>query len=224
VKLRAILTDLEGTTTALAFVKETLFPYASEHLADFVARHPQSSAVLEACAAARQGSPESAPVETLRAWIRADRKIGVLKTLQGRIWREGYMQGALRGHLWPDAVVGLQRMAASGLRLAVFSSGSVEAQQLLFRHSVAGDLSGLIEAWFDTSTGPKQAASSYASIAASLGIAPQAILFLSDSPPELDAARDAGLRTCCIERGEAGDPPPHDHPRAADFTPLPLDK
>ena len=215
--LRAVVTDLEGTTTSLAFVRDTLFPYASQALAAFVADHPQAPEVQAAIAVARAAVPTQRPADTLLGWIAQDRKIGELKALQGLIWRRGYQEGALRGHLWPDAVEGLQALARRGVRLAVFSSGSVEAQQLLFRHSVAGDLSGLIEAWFDTGTGPKRDAASYQRIAAALALPCSEVLFLSDVPAELDAARAAGMRTCCLERGEDGDPPPHTHRSARDF-------
>lgn len=222
-KLRAVLTDLEGTTTALAFVRDTLFPYARGRLPDFLAQHADDPTVQAARAAALDEAPDQPPLATLQAWIDQDRKHTALKALQGLIWRSGYQDGALRGHFWPDAVDGLRALAARGLTLAVFSSGSVEAQQLLFRHSVAGDLSGLISAWFDTRCGAKRDPDAYRHIAGILAVPPEAILFLSDVPAELDAARVAGLRTCCLERGEAGDPPPHDHARAVDFRSLPLD-
>jgi enolase-phosphatase E1 len=223
VTLRAVLTDIEGTTTALAFVRNTLFPYARARIGSFVAAHGDLPEVAAALAAARQADPGRDALGTLLSWSDADRKIGELKALQGRIWRQGYADGELRGHLWPDAVTGLQRLSSRGLRLAVFSSGSVEAQQLLFRHSIAGDLSALFAGWFDTRIGAKQEPAAYRAIAAELGEAPGSILFLSDVPAELDAALAAGLRTCCLERGEEGPPPAHRHPRATSFDTLPIE-
>lgn len=188
--MHAILTDIEGTTSSIAFVAETLFPYARKHLRAYLAAHPE---------AAQGVSPE-----TYEAWIDADRKEPQLKALQGRIWRAGYESGALQGHVYPDAVAALQRWHAAGLRLFVYSSGSVEAQQLLFGHSVAGDLRPLFEGWFDLAIGSKLETASYTAIAAEIGLAPADILFLSDNPREIAAAADAGMAARLIDR-TAGD-------------------
>lgn len=220
--LKLVLTDLEGTTTALSFVRDTLYPYARAHLADYLRAHPDAPEVRAACAAALAEAPGTAPLLTLSQWMEEDRKHTALKALQGSIWDLGYADGTLQGHLWEDAVEGLQGIAKRGLRIAVFSSGSVAAQQRLFRHSTAGDLSGLICAWFDTHVGAKRDVDAYRRIAQSLGVDANEVLFLSDVTAELDAAADAGMRTCCIERGEAGYPAPHRHPRARDFSELEL--
>lgn len=216
--LQAILTDIEGTTSSLAFVRESLFPYARSRMPAWLAAFPGQPEVLAACAAALEQAPAADPAGTLQQWIDQDRKHPALKALQGRIWRDGYAQGELKGHLWPDAARGLKQWAASGLRLAVFSSGSTEAQQLLFRHSIEGDLTALFCGWFDTRSGGKREAAAYRTIAGALGLPAADILFLSDVVEELDAARLAGLRTCCIERGEDGWPAPHRHARAVDFS------
>ena len=194
--IRAILTDIEGTTSSITFVTETLFPYARARMADYVAAHPET--VVDV--------PGDDPVATLLGWIDIDAKETPLKTLQGLIWAEGYADGTLRGHVYPDAVAGLRRWHAVGLALYVFSSGSIAAQKLIFGHSVAGDLTPLFSGYFDTMTGPKRAAASYAKIADTIGLSVGNILFLSDTPVEIAAARDAGMAALLIDRdGNAGD-------------------
>ena len=116
------------------------------------------------------------------------------------IWAEGYAAGDLRGHVYPDAVAGLQRWHAAGLALYVFSSGSVAAQELIFGHSVAGDLTPLFSGYFDTTTGPKREADSYMKIAEAIGMAASEIVFLSDTSAEVSAARAAGMQALLIDR------------------------
>lgn len=216
----AILTDIEGTTSSIAFVKEVLFPYAREHLKAFVAAHRDEPAVAAQLAAVRAeaGAHLSDPqvVEVLRRWIDADRKATPLKALQGMVWRAGFEAGDYVGHMYPDAVARLRAWRAAGIPLYVYSSGSVEAQRLYFAHSDHGDLSGLFAGHFDTTTGPKQEPASYRAIAAAIDRPAGAILFLSDVAAELDAAAAAGLATTWLVR--AGDPPLHPgHPVARDF-------
>jgi enolase-phosphatase E1 len=159
--IRAILTDIEGTTSSIAFVAQTLFPYAKSALPAYVAAHAEALApLLDEVRAAEPGDP----VTTLLRWIDEDRKATPLKTLQGLIWAEGYAGGAFKGHVYPDAAEALRRWRGTGLRLYVYSSGSVEAQKLIFRHSDQGDLEPLFSGWFDTRTGPKREAASYARI------------------------------------------------------------
>ena len=200
---RAILTDIEGTTSSIAFVAETLFPYARERLPAFVAAHPGETApILAEVAAMEPGDP----VATLTRWIDEDRKATSLKTLQGMIWADGYREGAFTGHIYPDAAAALRRWHAAGIALNVFSSGSVAAQKLLFGHSDAGDLTPLFSGYFDTTTGPKREAASYRAIADAIGLAANEILFLSDTPQEIAAAREAGLSALLIDRdGGTGD-------------------
>ena len=200
---RAILTDIEGTTSSIAFVAETLFPYARERLPAFVAAHPDEAApILAEVAAMEPGDP----VATLLRWIDEDRKATPLKTLQGMIWADGYREHAFTGHIYPDAVAALRRWHAAGIALYVFSSGSVAAQKLLFGHSDAGDLAPLFSGYFDTTTGPKREAASYQAIADAIGLATDEILFLSDTPQEIAAAREAGLSALLIDRdGEPAD-------------------
>ena len=201
--MNAILTDIEGTTSSIAFVAEVLFPYARARLADYVAAHPaETAAILAEVTAIEPGDP----VATLLRWIDADRKVTPLKALQGMIWADGYASGAFRGHVYPDAVAGLRRWHTAGMKLYVFSSGSVAAQKQLFGHSEAGDLTPLFSGYFDTVTGPKRDAASYATIAAAIGKVPAEVLFLSDTPEEVAAARGAGMAARLIDRtGGAGD-------------------
>ncbi|MCX7931843.1 MAG: acireductone synthase [Rhodovarius sp.] len=214
---RLVLTDIEGTTTSIAFVQETLFPFAAEAMEGFLAAHgsePEVARLLEEVAALAPGRP---PLATLQAWMAEDAKVTPLKTLQGMIWRAGYAEGRLKGHLWPDVAPCLAAWHAAGIGLAVFSSGSEEAQRLLFGHSIAGDLRPLFRAFFDTRMGPKREAASYARIAAALAEPPEGILFLSDVAAELDAARQAGMATCQLVRPQDGTRPAGTHPVAEDF-------
>jgi enolase-phosphatase E1 len=215
--IRAILTDIEGTTTPIAFVKDSLFPYARERMADFLQDHAEDPVVRGLLAEVAALRPGEAPLSVLLGWMDEDLKIGPLKILQGLIWDAGYRAGALRGELYPDVAPALRRWHADGITLAVYSSGSVAAQKLLFGCSNAGDLTPLLGGFFDVSVGPKRAAASYTSIAAQLGRAAGEILFLSDVAEELDAAAAAGLRTCQLLRAADGTVPSFRHAPAADF-------
>ncbi|MGB0721711.1 MAG: acireductone synthase [Gammaproteobacteria bacterium] len=205
-----ILTDIEGTTTSVSFVYDVLFPYAREHMADFVAGNgdrPEVRAQLEAVAA-EVGRPlsDGEAVDALLQWIDEDRKATPLKALQGLIWQAGYADGDYTGHIYADAFRELSRWRDQGLRLAVYSSGSVRAQQLLFGHSDFGDMTALFDAYFDTRVGQKREVASYTAIAGQLDVSPGRVLFLSDIEAELDAARDAGMGTCWLVRGSEPDP------------------
>jgi len=136
----------------------------------------------------------------LLGWMDADAKQTPLKALQGLLWREGYESGALHGAMYPDVAPCLRRWHAAGLRLFIYSSGSTEAQRLIFGHSTAGDLTGLLSGYFDTRVGAKREAQSYRTIAQSIGMPPGAVLFLSDVEAELDAAGSAGFATCQLVR------------------------
>jgi enolase-phosphatase E1 len=223
---RAILTDIEGTTSSIAFVKEVLFPYARRALPGFVAAHggePEVRRWLDAVAEETGAAGDDAVIATLQGWIDQDRKHTALKALQGMIWRDGYRQGAYIAHVYDDAAAKLRAWHAAGHPLHIYSSGSVAAQQLFFGHSTAGDLTPLFSGWFDTETGAKREAASYRRIAGAIGRAPADILFLSDVVDELDAAREAGLATVLVDR-RADYPQPrtgiatHGHPRADSFT------
>lgn len=195
---KAILLDIEGTTSSISFVADELFPYAREHLAAFVESNAELSAPILA------EVPGDDPVATLIRWIDEDRKETPLKTLQGLIWARGYADGTLRGHVYPDTPEALRRFADRGVPAYIYSSGSIAAQKLIFGHSIAGDLTPLLSGYFDTTTGPKRETESYARIAAAIGVASGEILFVSDVQAEVDAAREAGLGALLIDR--AGGP------------------
>lgn len=199
-----ILTDIEGTTSSISFVKDVLFPYARRALPAFVQAHGQDPGVrqwLDAVATELGGAcQDDMVVEALQGWIDADRKHTALKALQGMIWADGYRNADFTAHIYPDAARMLRQWREAGHRMAVYSSGSVPAQKLFFGHSDAGDLTGLFDGWFDTEVGHKREADSYRRIARALDRAPGEILFLSDVVEELDAAREAGLRTVLLDR------------------------
>ena len=220
-----ILTDIEGTTSSISFVKDVLFPYARRALPGFVAargQEPEVRAWLDAVGEETGAADDAAIVATLQAWIDADRKHTALKALQGMIWADGYRDADFTAHIYPDAAEALQRWHAAGERMAVYSSGSVPAQKLFFGHSDTGDLTGLFSAWFDTEIGGKREAASYTRIAEALQVAPAELLFLSDVVAELDAAREAGLGTVLVDRLDDY-PVPRDataangHPRVTRF-------
>lgn len=222
--VQAIVTDIEGTTSSLSFVHEVLFPYAARHLAGFVRAHgqePQVRRLLDGARVLAGGSQDDEQlVATLRRWMEEDRKVGPLKSLQGLLWEEGYRQGAFQGHVYEDAARRLREWNARGLRLYVYSSGSVHAQMLLFRHTSQGDLTPLFRGYFDTGMGGKKEADSYAGIVRELGLSASSVLFLSDVRAELDAAALSGLRTACLLRGEGPPVDPGPHPSARTFDDL----
>lgn len=205
--VKALLTDIEGTTSSIAFVFEVLFPYAKRHLPNYVrscAEQDSQSPLLQAVRAEAQ-EPE-ADVERIIAillqWIENDVKATSLKTLQGLVWQQGYASGEIQGHVYPDAVAALQAWHAQGYQLYVYSSGSVQAQKLIFGYSVAGDLTPLFSGYFDTTSGHKREPDSYARISQAIGMPAEQILFLSDVVEELDAAQTSGMRTCGLARAQ----------------------
>jgi len=203
--VRAVLTDIEGTTSAITFVKEVLFPYAREHLPRFIETHRKDPEVYRWLdATAREAGIEDPNsrhvVETLQRWIDEDRKAPPLKALQGMIWKAGYEAGDYRAHVYPEVPARLREWKARGVRLYVYSSGSVQAQKLFFGYCEAGDLTPLFDGWFDTEIGGKRERGSYLRIAESIDLPAPAILFLSDVVEELDAARDTGMQTIQVCR------------------------
>jgi len=201
-----ILTDIEGTTSSISFVKNVLFPYARQALPAFVATHGQQPEVrrwLDAVAVEIGGAcQDSLIVETLQGWIDQDRKHTALKALQGMIWEAGYRNGDYKAHFYPEVAAALRGWHAQGKPLYVYSSGSVPSQKLFFGFSEAGDLTSLVSGWFDTEIGGKREADSYRNIVKAIGVSAGEILFLSDVVEELDAARDAGLQTRLLDRRE----------------------
>jgi enolase-phosphatase E1 len=224
--VRALLLDVEGTTTDIAYVHHVLFRIARAELPRFVQEHARDEEHAGTIAAVREAVAGSGRdpaqvsldevVAQLVAWIDADAKVTALKALQGAVWREAYAKGTLRSHVYEDVEPALRRLRAAGVPVHVFSSGSVEAQRLLFAHTVAGDLTGYLAGYFDTTTGPKREAASYTRIAAAIGVPPGEVLFVSDVIAELDAARAAGMETLWMVRPGTVEAATH-HPRAADF-------
>lgn len=209
--IRGVLVDVEGTTTAIHFVYDVLFPFAEKRLDEACARQGEDEAVAAAVAQLRQEYLEETLTATAlpafgngapyaRHLMAEDRKSTGLKALQGLIWEEGYREGKLHAHVFPDVPPALRSWWEAGVRLRVFSSGSVLAQKLLFRHTEHGDLTLCFEGYHDTTTGPKREPRSYREIARSYGLPSSAILFLSDVREELDAAREAGMVTGLVRR------------------------
>jgi len=193
-----VLLDIEGTTTDISFVHDVLFPLSRRALPEYVAEHWNDDEVLRA-REATGANDLSGLVDALTAWIDADRKEPTLKAIQGKIWRGAFESGQVKSHVYPDVPVAFQRWQARGIRIAIFSSGSIEAQELLFRHSEHGDLTGYLGGYFDpTTAGPKREVGAYAAIVRALGTREAA--FLSDVGAELDAARAAGLSTWQVAR------------------------
>lgn len=224
---RAILTDIEGTTSSISFVKDVLFPYAREHLRAYVENHANDPEVGHWLSeAAREAELDEADTEsiitTLIHWIDIDRKATPLKALQGMIWKDGYTSGAYRAHMYPEVADCLRAWHQQGIRLYVYSSGSVPAQKLLFGYSEAGDLSDLFSGWFDTRVGHKRETASYRAIAETIGLPANDILFLSDIIEELDAAAEAGMRTTQLCRPPTACRAGGRHPCVADFEAIAL--
>jgi len=208
-----ILLDVEGTTSSIAFVHETLFGFARDHMPEFLAGHGEEPRVAElvACIVAeadRLAVESDGPGDAAAAaaeLMASDAKFGPLKELQGMVWRQGFESGELVAHLFDDVPPALARWRDAGLDVRIFSSGSVEAQRLFFAHTAVGDLSGLLRGHYDTTTGAKRDPESYRRIAADYGCEPRKILFVSDVVDELDAARAAGMATALAVR--PGNPP-----------------
>jgi enolase-phosphatase E1 len=206
ISTRAILLDIEGTTTPISFVHDVLFSYARSHARDYLTKH--SNEVAEDLALLRQehaqdvSKGEQPPIdneESVAAYVNwlidRDRKSTGLKSLQGKIWRQGYLEGTLKAQVFDDVAPAFELWHEAGLRISIFSSGSVLAQQLLFAHTDAGDLTKFISDYFDTNIGAKGDPESYRRIAQALNLPPTEILFISDVTAELVGAREAGMKT-----------------------------
>jgi 2,3-diketo-5-methylthio-1-phosphopentane phosphatase len=223
----AILLDIEGATTPIQFVHQVLFPYAATSAAEFLAAHVQEPEVQRACdAILKDATPselalsgQEAVLAVVRRQMAADVKATGLKLLQGLIWRYGYESGTLRGQIFDDVPVCLRRWHEAGRAVAIYSSGSKLAQQLLFRYSTAGDLTPYLSGYYDTTVGPKRESSSYIRIAQDWGKQPASILFCSDIPEECTAATAAGLQALVVMRpGNSPLPPNIPFPIHADLT------
>lgn len=201
----AVLLDIEGTIAPIAFVYDVLFPYARRELPTFLAEHWYEPAV----AAGRAQVAKDAGVADftrgeltphLHDLMDRDVKATGLKALQGLVWERGYASGALRSEVFDDVPPALRRWRSAGTDVAIYSSGSVAAQRVFLAHTQFGDLTPHIGAYFDTTTGPKRDAPSYAEIARQLERRPAEITFHSDAPAELAAARDAGMAAVLVVR------------------------
>lgn len=202
---KIILTDIEGTTSSISFVKEVLFPYARRELPNFIREHAGDPKVRHWLDQVQLelGSEffnDEHLIETLLDWIDSDRKHTALKALQGMIWVAGYRDGDYAAHIYQDAAEVLKQWHEDGHRIYVYSSGSVPSQKLFFSHTAEGNMTAVFSGYFDTETGGKREAESYRRIAAAMDEKPADIIFLSDIVEELDAAREAGMHTVLLDR------------------------
>jgi enolase-phosphatase E1 len=226
-KVKAILTDIEGTTSSITFGRDVLFPYAAQHLPMFVRANAHDPAVMAQLHAVAQeiGAAKDdyeAIIAALLQWIAEDRKATPLKALQGMLWEHGYKNQAYSAHVYEDAFQQLSAWHAAGIPLYVYSSGSIQAQKLFFGYSEFGDMTPLFADYFDTTSGAKQNAAAYQRIAEAIHLSSENILFLSDIAAELDAAKAAGMQTCWLVRpqdttADAAAIAASEHPVAYDF-------
>jgi enolase-phosphatase E1 len=219
--IKAIVTDIEGTTSSLSFVKDVLFPYARAQMGEFIQQHADEPAIAALIEDVRREAGEDLSLEgviqTLEQWIDADKKITPLKALQGLLWETGYQQGDFKGHIYSDAKQQLEQWHQQGIKLYVYSSGSVHAQKLLFGYTEYGDLNYLFNGYFDTRIGAKIEPESYRHIAEAIKLPANEILFLSDVKPELDAAKVADMQTTWLVRDSDLDPQAP-HSQVKDFS------
>ncbi|OEY67828.1 acireductone synthase [Marinobacter sp. X15-166B] len=220
--IRVVVTDIEGTTSSIEFVHKVLFPYADEHMAEFVrSSHEDSPEVREQLDQVARASGVAREdldglISVLKEWIQQDRKETSLKALQGMLWQQGYQHGHFKGHVYEDAAAYLHRWHDRGLRLYVYSSGSVQAQKLIFGFSDAGDLTPCFSGYFDTRVGAKRDPEAYQNILNELGVEPKTVLFLSDVEAELEAAEAVGMKTAWLVRGAQA--PSSERPQYRDFS------
>jgi len=231
------LFDIEGTTTPISFVHETLFPYSKDKIADFILNERlEPNTIKELIEENRQDIAEgffSAPIlgndhivnlqvltSYLQYLIRVDRKSKPLKEIQGRIWKIGYEKGELQSILFPDVADFFSRLNDRKIKIAIYSSGSVEAQKNIFKHSNFGDLTKYISFYFDTNVGKKRESESYVEIACQLGSNPNRILFFTDIKGEADACTLAGSSVYIMNRPGNERQPAHTYPTLKDFTHL----
>jgi enolase-phosphatase E1 len=237
-RVRAVVLDIEGTTTPIAFVYDVLFPFARAHLAEYL-RAEAGSAALQAAIAQLQrdhadevsrgehppdwSASDPRPVAAFVEWLMdRDRKAPGLKRLQGQIWGRGFRDGVLRGEVFEDVPPALRRWRDAGIGVAIYSSGSDEAQRLVFGTTAFGDLTPLICRFFDTAVGPKKSAESYRRIALQLGCATSEMLFISDVVAELDAARAAGCEVVLAVRPRNAAQPEHSYRVIQTFDEIPI--
>ena len=231
-QITAILLDIEGTTTPISFVHEVLFPFSRVHLTSYLAENSDSSDVSDDLGLLRKehfedlnsGNQPPPLIEQYVNWlIDQDRKSPALKSLQGKIWEQGYNDGRLHSPVFADVRPTIERWVEMGVSVNIFSSGSVLAQKLLFAHTEAGDLTKFIDCYFDTGVGKKNNSGSYQTIAKTLSIPAAEILFVSDVIIELNAAAEAGMRTAlCLRPGNAPQELPSQHDSIHSFDEITL--
>ncbi|TKB55062.1 acireductone synthase [Ferrimonas aestuarii] len=205
--IQAVIVDTAGTTTDYDFIQKVLFSYSAEQMAEFLKENQQKVVVSHCIEDVKELAGEADAdldrvVTILLEWIEQDKKATPLKTLQGLIWRQGYTKGDFEGHVYQDALEGLKSLKEQGKRIYSYSSSSNEAQELLFQHSQFGDLRALFHGHFDTHVGQKVVSQAYRNIINTISMWPNLILFVSDNVEELNAAKDAGLKTCQIVRSD----------------------
>lgn len=243
---KAILLDIEGTTSSVSFVYDVMFPFVRRELDRYLAAHWEDPAML----AARDAIARDAGQPSFADWIAppglprdealrgqrlvrdevlrlmdGDVKATGLKLLQGMIWEEGFQSGELQAHLYDDVLPAIVAWRQAGIEVRIYSSGSIQAQQLFFGHTIRGNLLPHLSGHYDTTTGPKRVAESYRKIGADIGLPAAEILFLSDVAAELDAARDAGLQTALVLRpGNAPSPADHGHATITSFAEITISR
>ncbi len=235
-----ILLDIEGTTSSVSFVYDRMFPFVRRELDKYLCANWNSAALNEVCdLIAKDAGYESfvawcgneievsKPRQLLRKEVLrlmdGDVKATGLKALQGLIWRSGFESGEMRAHVYDDVLPAIQAWDDTGCDVRIFSSGSIAAQKLFFGHTVVGNMLHLFRGHYDTTIGPKKEAASYGAITKDFGLPPSQILFLSDVPIELEAARAAGMQTCLCKRpGNAKVPAGHGHPEITSFDQIEL--
>ena len=239
---RGILLDIEGTTSAVSFVYDVMFPFVRRELGQYLCANWDSAALNEV----RDLIAKDIGYESFVAWcgsvtevdkqqqllraevlrlMEGDAKATGLKALQGLIWQAGFESGEMRAHIYDDVLPAIQAWNDAGCDVRIFSSGSIAAQKLFFGHTIAGNILHLFQGHYDTTTGPKKEAASYQAIATDFDLPPPQILFLSDVPDELEAARAAGLQTgLCKRPGNAKVGAEHGHPEIRSFDQIELSR
>ncbi len=202
--IKAVLTDIEGTTSSISFVNDVLFPYAKEKIEEFVKENKDNIEVKKILEEVKKIEGKDLTIDeiikTLIKWKEEDKKITPLKEIQGLIWEKGYKKGELQGHIYEDSFKKLKKWNDEGIPVYVYSSGSVKAQKLLFSNTEFGDINYLFSGYFDTKVGSKKESSSYKKIAEEIRLKPEEILFLSDNPEEIEAAAKAGMKVIRFAR------------------------
>jgi len=202
--VKKVVVDIEGTISSISFVKDVLFPYSEAHMEEFIKKNINNPEVQEVLNQINKEVGKNLSLDEainqLKEWIKEDKKITPLKTIQGLIWEEGYKSGELKSDLYEDAYKKLKEWKEKGIDIYVYSSGSVKAQKLFFSHTQYGDVNYLFSGYFDTNIGSKKESKSYKEIAKQINEIPENILFLSDIEEELDAAKEAGFQTIKVAR------------------------